>query len=153
MNEQQKIQWLFDIESIKQLKARYCAFCDEGYNPDGIAALMTDDCVWDGGIFGRYEGKAAIHEFFSGAASLISFANHYVSNPVIDVDGDTATGRWDLWQPMVAEPAHEAQWLVAKYRDRYVRVDGQWLFSEVNVMVKALSPYADGFAKTLIVGN
>ena len=25
------------IEDIKQLKARYCAFCDQQYDPDGLA--------------------------------------------------------------------------------------------------------------------
>ena len=116
MNDQEKLQWLFDIENIKQLKHRYCAYCDEKYDPDGIISLFVEDGVWDGGLFGRYEGHAAIREFFSGASNLISFANHYVSNPVIDVDGDSASGRWDLWQPMVSEPEHRACWLMAKYK-------------------------------------
>lgn len=40
------------IESIKQLEARYCAACaacDDGYDPDRLAALFTEDAVWDGG--------------------------------------------------------------------------------------------------------
>ncbi|MBV8360284.1 MAG: nuclear transport factor 2 family protein, partial [Deltaproteobacteria bacterium] len=41
-----RTQRLEDIENIKQLKARYCAFCDDNYNPQGIASLFTEDGVW-----------------------------------------------------------------------------------------------------------
>jgi hypothetical protein len=147
MNDAQKLGWLYDIEQIKQLKHRYCAYCDEGYDADGIAGLFVEDGVWDGGPFGTYHGRAAIHAFFAGASKLISFANHYVSNPVIDIEGDIARGRWDLWQPMVNEPAHRAAWLVAKYRDTYVRTAGGWMFERLTVDVRALSPYEEGFAR------
>ena len=147
MNESEKVQWLYDVEQIKQLKHRYCAYCDEQYDPDRIVSLFVDDGVWDGGPFGTYEGRDAIHQFFANASNLISFANHYVTNPVIEVNGDTATGRWDLWQPMVSEPDPTACWLVAKYRDEYVRRDDAWLFQSLTVDVKALSPYDQGFAK------
>ena len=147
MNDAQKLQWLFDLEQIKLLKHRYCAFCDENYNPDGIAGLFVEDGVWDGGPFGRYDGRAAIRAFFADVSSKISFANHYVSNPVIEIEGDRATGRWDLWQPMVTEPNPRALWMVAKYRDTYVRRDGRWMFQRLEVDVKAMTPYEEGFAK------
>lgn len=147
MNESEKVQWLFDVEQIKQLKHRYCGYCDEQYDPDGIASLFVEDGVWDGGPFGKYEGRDAIHKFFANASNLISFANHYVTNPIIEIDGDTATGRWDLWQPMVSEPDSTACWLVAKYREEYVKRDDSWMFRTLTVDVKALSPYEQGFAK------
>jgi hypothetical protein len=147
MNDAEKLQWLFDVENIKQLKHRYCAYCDEGYDPDGICSLFIEDGVWDGGLFGRHAGHAEIHAFFSGASKLISFANHYVSNPIIEVDGDAATGRWDLWQPMVSEPETTACWLMAKYKEQYVKIDDRWLFKNLEVHALALSPYDQGFAK------
>ena len=147
MEDSEKLQWLVDIEEIKQLKHRYCAFCDEGYDPDGIAGLFLDEGVWDGGPFGRYEGRAAIHKFFSDVSNSISFANHYVTNHMIEVDGDSASGRWDLWQPMVQEPGSAACWLVAKYREQYTRLDGSWYFRLLELDVRALSPYEQGFGK------
>ena len=146
MNDAEKIQWLVDIEQIKQLKHRYCAYCDEQYNPDGIAGLFTEDGVWDGAAFGRAEGRDGIRAFFSDVSTQVEFANHYVTNPIIDIDGGTATGRWDLWQPMVTAPEPAALWLVAKYREQYVKSDGEWLFKLLQLDIKALSPYEVGFA-------
>ena len=147
MNEAAKIQWLYDIEQIKQLKHRYCAYCDDNYNPDGIAGLFTADGVWDGGPFGRAETRTGIRDFFADVSNQVSFANHYVCNPIIEIDGDSATGRWDPWQPMVMAPDPAALWLVAKYRERYVRNGEGWLFELLELDVKALSPYEEGFAK------
>ena len=147
MNHEQKVQWLYDIEQIKQLKHRYCAFCDQQYDPEGIASLFTDDGVWEGGPFGRAETRDGIREFFADVSNQVDFANHYVSNPIIEVEGDSATGRWDLWQPMVMKPEPAALWLVAKYRERYVRAGDGWLFELLELDVKALSPYEQGFAK------
>lgn len=147
MNEADKIQWLFDIEQIKQLKYRYCAYCDDNYDPDGIANLFTDDGVWDGGPFGRAESRQEIRQFFADVSGTVSFANHYASNPIIEIDNDTASGRWDLWQPMVMTEGPQALWLVAKYREQYVRIDDLWMFKILDLDVKALSPYELGFAK------
>ena len=37
------IKNLDDIEQIRQLKYRYCDFCDYDYEPDGIASLFVED--------------------------------------------------------------------------------------------------------------
>ncbi len=151
MTHEDRVQWLYDVERIKQLKHRYCAFCDEGYDPEGIASLFTENGVWEGGPFGRAETRAGIREFFAAISGQVAFANHYVSNPVIEVDGDRASGRWDLWQPMVMGDEPAALWLVAKYRERYVRAGDEWLFELLELDVRALSPYEQGFAKQRFV--
>ena len=100
MTYEEKIQWLYDIEQIKRLKHRYCSFCDDNYKAEEISALFTENGIWEGGIFGRAEGRSAIYEFFKKIPSQVSFANHYVTNPIIDITGDSATGKWDLWEPI-----------------------------------------------------
>lgn len=147
MTDTDRIRWLYDIEQIKQLKHRYCAYCDDNYNPDGLASLFTDDGIWDGGVFGRAETATGIRAFFADVSNQVSFANHYVTNPIIDIDGDEASGRWDLWQPMVMSENSSALWLVAKYREQYVRRNDAWKFRVIEVDVKALTPYEEGFAK------
>ena len=48
---------------------------------------------------------------------------------------------------MVMKPDPAALWLVAKYKERYVRAGDGWLFELLELDVKALSPYEQGFAK------
>jgi SnoaL-like protein len=140
---------LEDIEKIKQLKARYCAFCDDNYNPQGIASLFTDDGVWDGGELGKAEGHAAIVKFFQRAPSVFSFAIHHVMNPIIEVHGDIATGRWYLHQPLTrkSREGETAMWLAGRYEDEYVRVGDEWKFGRLKFIARFLARYDEGWAR------
>ena len=60
---EQRVQALEDVNAIRHLKARYAAYCDDQYNPDGIAALFTEDAVWESQGLGRFEGREAIRAF------------------------------------------------------------------------------------------
>ena len=142
-----RVLWLADIEEIKQLKHRYCAYCDDDYDPDGLGSLFTEDAVWDGGPLGFGEGREGIREFFSNAPNLVKLAIHQVTNPIIAVDGDRATGSWYLWQPMVMQGGDQAMWLAARYSDRYRRVNGEWMFEHVKIDVRFFSPYEEGYGK------
>ena len=146
---EETVQNLADTQAIKQLKYRYAAYCDDNYNPDGLAGLFTEGALWDGGILGRAEGREGIRQFFANAPNLVSFAVHQVSNPIIEVNGDTATGSWYLWQPMVMQG--QALWLSARYADKYVKQAGNWLFERVEIEVRMLTPYEHGPAKELII--
>lgn len=146
-----RVRLLEDVETIKKLKARYCAYCDASYDPDGIAGLFTEDGVWDGGrTFGRREGRAAIHKHFAAASRRISIARHQVMNPIVEVDGDEATADWLLFQPCTvpaaAGEADQAMWLAATYHDRYRRVGGEWLISSMIIDVAFFTPYDKGWA-------
>jgi ketosteroid isomerase-like protein len=87
---EQRLRTLEDAEAIRNLKAQYAALCDDHYNADGIAALFSEDAIWESPGLGRFEGREQIHQFFRGAGSIFSFAIHYSLNGHIVVDGDTA---------------------------------------------------------------
>ena len=53
-----RITVLEDIEAIKQLKARYCAVCDDDHNHDMITTLFAADGIWEGADVGRHGGVA-----------------------------------------------------------------------------------------------
>ena len=145
-----KLQWLVDIEEIKQLKARYAAACDDDYAADKIAELFVDDAVWDGGMMGFAETREGIREFFANASNIVGFAVHGVSNPLIEVDGDRASGRWYLMQPMVLKGNDACYWYCAQYEDQYVRTDDGWKFRHVKIHARAFSPYDSGFGRELM---
>jgi hypothetical protein len=69
---EQRLRRLEDIEEIKKLKARYCEACDRGWDGrashdlEKIVALFTEDAVWDGGVYGRREGRSATSFSFLG---------------------------------------------------------------------------------------
>lgn len=145
-----RVRRLEDIEALRQLKYRYCTLCDDDYLADPLAALFTENAVWDGGPLGRFEGREAIRGFFASCSKTVSFAIHQVTNPVITIDGDRATGDWYLWEPLVFAQGDQALWMAARYHDRYRRVAGEWLFEHVAIDLRLLSPYEAGFAKVRI---
>lgn len=144
----QRIQVLEDIEAIKKLKARYCAYCDDNYDADGLASLFTEDAIWDGGeILGRSEGREAIRTFFQGSSKRLSLAIHHVMNPLIEVDGDRGTGQWYLFQPCTRSKGNRALWLAARYNETYVRVNEEWKFQNMIITPAFFTPYDQGWAQ------
>ena len=142
-----RVSKLADIHEITLLKARYATACDNNYDADAIAELFTDDAVWDGGSFGKAEGRENIRRFFRHARQVFPFAIHHVFNPQIVVDGDRATGQWYLIQPATREPKPQAVWLAAVYHDEYVRIGNRWLFKHLRVNSNFLTTYEEGWAK------
>ena len=145
-----KVLWLADIEEIKQLKARYAAACDDHYNTQALGQLFTEDAVWDGGMMGFAETRQGIVEFFDNASNIVGFAVHGISNPIIEIEGDTATGHWYLDQPMAMKNTTECFWYCAQYRDQYQRTEDGWKFSRVKLIARAFTPYEAGFGKQLL---
>lgn len=151
MTLEARIQRLEDIEELKQLKIRYAAYCDDDYNADGLVPLFTESAIWDGGPMGRFEGHDALRTFFSSADQTVPFAIHHVTNPLIEVEGDRATGRWYLWQPCTFGGSDggtgDGLWMAAQYDDIYRREDGVCRFEHVVINLRMLSPYEAGWAK------
>jgi hypothetical protein len=142
-----RIRKLEDIEAIRKLKGQYAAYCDSGYPPDEIAALFTEDAVWDGGVFGRHEGREAIRAFFRRGSTNIPFALHYMTNPLIEVDGDRATGRWHLFQACTFAEGGDQRpiWGGARYHEEYLRQDGVWRFHRLRLESSFWTPYETGW--------
>ncbi|MGR8921508.1 MAG: nuclear transport factor 2 family protein [Gammaproteobacteria bacterium] len=149
---EQQIARLTAIEDIRKLKAEYCAYCDDKYNPDGLASLFVADGWWDGGPeFGRHDGREAIRAFFASVSGDILFAAHLVMNDIIDVDaaGDRARGRWRLLMPCTVTDdggRPESRWLLSAYDEHYVRVDGRWLFESLIVESQFFASHLEGWA-------
>jgi ketosteroid isomerase-like protein len=150
---ERRVRVLEDVEAIKQLKARYCDRCDDGpYDAEGVAQLFTEDAVWEGEGFGRFVGRDAIRDFFRTGRSVFSFTIHQATNPIIEVDGDRASGRWYLLQPSTMVEGNRAIWLASHYEDEYRREGGSWLISHLKTTTRFFTPYEDGWAKTPLLG-
>jgi len=150
---ERRVRVLEDVEAIKKLKARYCSCCDDGFDPDGIAELFTEDGVWESAGFGSYRGRAAIRTFFEAGPSVFPFTIHQVMNPIIEVEGDRARGTWYLLQPSTMAPDGRAIWLAAHYEDEYVRDRGVWRFARLRTTTRFFTPYDEGWGKTRMLGS
>ena len=142
-----RVRALEDVEAIKRLKHRYADACDRGYDADVLAALFAEDAVWDGGLFGRYEGQEAIRAFFRGVSSDIVFSMHYMMNPIIDINGDRATGTWYLFQTCTFAEGNTPIWGAARYDEAYVREADGWKFQHLCLISSFWTPYAEGWVK------
>jgi hypothetical protein len=135
-----------DIEAIKKLKARYCAICDDHHDPDRITELFTKDAVWESEGIGVHQGHAAIRALFQRFRERISFSQHNVMNPIIEVDGDRAKGSWYFLGPFTFRRGNRAMWLAARYEEQYVKIKGEWKFKHLHAIGRMSAPYETGWA-------
>jgi hypothetical protein len=119
---------LLDIESIKQLKARYCRYLD---TKDWLAwrTLFTDDFVSDTSESGG--------SLIAGADAFVAFTRgnigkpsqptvHQVHSPEIEITSDTtAIGVWAL-NDIVALLPMTTLAAYGHYHETYEKSDGQW---------------------------
>jgi uncharacterized protein (TIGR02246 family) len=132
-----RLQQLLDIESIKRLKARYFRALDtKDWNAFG--EVFTQDAVMEvpeGEVeeHGRDAIVTAVSAVLKGVQTV-----HHGHMPEIELTGpDTATGIWAM-SDYVEWPRSEAGDRVGlagygHYREQYVRSDGAWRISRVRL--------------------
>ena len=131
-----RLDVLQSIQEITRLKHRYWHFNDVGLKGDEIAPLFTEDGIWSNAELGHYEGREAIRTFFNGASDVITFCAHIGMNPIIEVNGDKATGSWRALLPgtMNEEGDKVSRIILIDYFDDFQRVDGQWYIKKLDIL-------------------
>jgi len=142
----QRVQVLEDIESIRKLKALYCAACDDDHNPAKLSELFAEDAVWEASSVGRAQGRKAIAELLGGIGTSGTIRNsaHNAINPIIEVDGDTATGHWRLimlYTGIYPNGENHFSRIIGWYSEKYARIDGRWQFTSLYCEVEEAAPY------------
>jgi len=150
-----------DVLAIQALKARYAELVDARFSAGAVvddarlaqvtgavAALFTPDGSWDGGPgLGRVTGRTAIAERL-GRPTLV-FSRHYFVNPRIEVAGDTASGRWDLFSPCRRADG-TSYWMAGYEDDEYARVDGVWMHRAMRLTTVFMTPVGEGFTTVFV---
>jgi len=148
------------VLAIHALKARYGDLVDARFSrgravdrelmvalADQAAALFTEDGVWDGGaVLGVARGHSQIADRL--AEPTLVFSRHLFVKPQIEVQGDRATGRWDLLCPCT-RPDGTSLWMSGFEDDVYNRVDGVWLHASMALTVVFMSPAGQGWPRIL----
>ncbi len=136
---EKRITRLEDIEAIKQLKARYCHICDDDHNPETVKTVFAEDGIWESADFGTARGHAEISELFANFRKMFNFSQHNIMNPVIEVDGDRATGIWYIMGPWTYRENDDEKWLALRYDDDYVKIDGEWKYQHLRVALRMVA--------------
>jgi hypothetical protein len=147
------------VLGVLELKARYGDLVDARFRRGApleatelrhlageIAGLFTEDAEWDGGptlglAVGREEIAARMRE------PTISFSRHLFVRPLITVDGDRASGRWDLLSPCT-RPDGTAYWMCGVEDDEYQRDGaGVWRHRRMRLSTVFMAPVDGGFGR------
>jgi uncharacterized protein (TIGR02246 family) len=115
-----------DVDQIRQLIARYCHLVDARRIEEWV------DCFTDDGVFelrgSRTQGRDALLKMGEGIRQSGMSSRHWVTNVLVDVDGDEATS--ESYLMMLSATAEPVIGVSGVYRDRVRRVDGRWRFAE-----------------------
>jgi ketosteroid isomerase-like protein len=144
---EERVQALEDALEIANLKATYVNGADGGwtFNPrssdaEAIVPLFAQDGAWHSDSQGRAEGHAAIRKAWEKFSESMPFAFHTISNPIIRVDGDNATGEWHLFMRGTDAKGQEF-WSAGIYQDEFVRTPDGWRVKQTHPRLVFLGPY------------
>jgi ketosteroid isomerase-like protein len=121
---EKRIQALEDLEDIKKLHQKYINLMDNLQYKE-VLDLFTEDAsveVRNSGVLKGKEGLTDIYINKLGRRTARS-EGHFVIEPDITVDGETANGTWLVYM-LFSIPAVE--WVQGKNEAEYKKVGGKW---------------------------
>ena len=124
------LQWLYDLEAIKQLKARYFRAVDTK-DWDLFRSVFADDVrVWYPSSTEWMEGADVVAAYVSAAFVTTVVSVHQGYMPEIERTGpDTARGIWPMRDDVQRTQPDGRTWRLlgaGHYHEEYRRVGGQW---------------------------
>ena len=144
---------LLAIEAIKQLKARYCWYCDDPHVQHLFPTLFTDDAVFTEEPLEEMHGIVEIKDFTRRYAEEVAWSRHYAVTPLIEVadDGENATGRWQalLMSAQFVNDEEQMLWASGTYVETYRKVDGDWKFSRIHARGRWMTSFDEGLRDTI----
>jgi hypothetical protein len=148
-----RVDELESTQAINQLMADYMYACDrpseKGHH---VAICFAPDGRWASvGELGKptwgATGYEELKKKFDRNVERMPFSAHYGANSVITVDGDFAVGKFMYLQPCTYRDG-TGLWTAGEYLNKFVRIDGTWLISELTVSNYFTTPYDQGWAVT-----
>lgn len=131
-----------DQLAVTRLLYRYAELIDSG-DFDGVGALLGR------GTFMGMAGASAIAGLFAKTTRRFPDhgntprTRHLVLNPIVDVDGDTATARSTFVVVQRTETVPLQPIVVGRYADAFARDDAGWYFTERVVDVEMVGDVSD----------
>ena len=147
-----KVDELESAQAVNQVMTDYMYACDrpadKGHH---VAICFAPDGKWASvGELGKptwgATGYEELKKKFDRNVERMPFSAHFLTNSSIqvDVDKDTAVGRFMYLQPCTYRDG-TALWTSGEYLNSFVRLDGRWLISELQVSNYFTTPYDKGW--------
>jgi hypothetical protein len=139
-------------EAIAGLMTAYMAAADAKDDKGvKIAALFTEDGQWQsvgphGNPSWAAQGRDALVKKFDRNVDRMPFAAHFVTNPAVQLDGDTARGQFMYFQACTYR-GDQPLWIAGSYDNDFRRVDGRWLIARLRVHNFFTTPFDQGWVK------
>jgi SnoaL-like domain len=130
------------VEEIRRLKAAYCAACDDDHNGDRVAALFIPEGTWQSSNSALCTGHDEIRAYMHGVrdSGRLKHSSHMVTNPVIEVNDDEATGTWSFLMMYTSNTGAFVR-IIGFYDEHYTRRDGRWLFRSLKANIQDSAAY------------
>lgn len=118
------------IEAIRALRARYHELVNEDAGPRLYELFAPDAAIVYGGR-PEVRGCENIRAFF--ATFPVQSARQFIHSHVVNVQGDRGTG----FSYLDGRPVRDGKsyYVVGRFDDEYIRLDGQWMFQRVVLSV------------------
>lgn len=119
-----------DVAAIERLKHEFCYATDD-LDVERMQSLFVPDCRLDTPLDEPAEGHEGIRRYFEWFAEQdYADRSHSVYNPIVEVDGDDATGEW-YYTVAYTLPNGNLEWGHGKFEDEFVRTDDGWKIRSV----------------------
>jgi len=141
---EQRIAALEDRAAISELLARFCLYADQR-RWEELVELYTEDGVFD--VMGPVTGRAAILEAVSHLPEVWGHWYHFVSNEIVELDGDRARATSSFNAPYSMGGVSNNAF--GRYDDELERVDGEWKFAARVLSFAVNAPMSEGMSTTL----
>ncbi len=144
---EKNVQTLEDVVAIENMHRDFIYWLNNRQSEDWlneiefprVMDLFTDDAVVAMTSYGEYEGKTEIKKLMEKLVSEVAFSGGRIimTQPIIDVDGDRARGRWVSYRftEVPASPPNTREvvgWEQGECNCGYVKENGEWKFGKMD---------------------
>jgi hypothetical protein len=124
----QQIRWVADLEEIKILMAKYCRGIDRK-DEETFLSIWSDDADYRLPR-GAARGIGEVRELVRKVWREVPQCHHHITNPVIEVHGDSATAVTDVFYFRLTADGVRVL-LSGGYAFTFTRRDGRWRTSSL----------------------
>ena len=137
------------LETIVRVKHRYGELVDrlsariDQTDLDALGELFTADAFVDFASV-QLRGRQAVLDLYGGAMQQnFSWIWHSFHSPIVEVNGNRASGRWTLQGMTVSHSSRTPITLYGRYSDEFICAGGIWRISRMVLLAGPGGPQAE----------